>query len=247
MSVIHGKWSVEDIRKVIRNLDEKTGLHGADLRIYLGKRLENGSVLGTYFRGYGDSRMYRSFSFSQAYFDNNEFKDLAVIDVVTHEYAHFVVDELDLKAVFQDDDAHGIAWKTVCGLLNCCQEQYYCSRNFRLTTEAGLRRAIACENIPSADISEQLGRWGKDLPSLATRERYERELIRKYSKVRVFAVNDRVHHSKFGQGLVLDTMPDLNKQRLFVRFDNGETRFVQNRQVYKVVNGQIKKPRSKAR
>ena len=76
---------------------------------------------------------------------------------------------------------------------------------------------------------------------------YKKELVKKYSRVRVFSVNDRVNHSKFGQGLVLDTMPDINKQRLLVKFDSGEIRVVQNRQVYKVVNGHVKKPVSKAR
>lgn len=38
MSVIHGKWRVEDVRKVILSLDEKTSLNGASTMILLRKR-----------------------------------------------------------------------------------------------------------------------------------------------------------------------------------------------------------------
>lgn len=48
MSALHGKWSVDDIRKVIQRLDTKTGMTGASLPIYLHKSLGNGSTLGTY-------------------------------------------------------------------------------------------------------------------------------------------------------------------------------------------------------
>ena len=75
----------------------------------------------------------------------------------------------------------------------------------------------------------------------------EKELVKKYSKVRVFAVNDRVVHNKFGHGVVLDTMPMTNKQLLYVKFESCEPRIVQNRQVYKMVNGQVKKPTAKVR
>ena len=79
------------------------------------------------------------------------------------------------------------------------------------------------------------------------RRSLERELIKKYSKLRVFTVNDNVVHEKYGRGKVLDTMPATNKQFLYVQFENGDSRVVQNRQVYKLVNGQVKKPMSKAR
>ena len=127
------------------------------------------------------------------------------------------------------------------------QDGYYRWWRFRSTTEERLRKAIMSEDILSVDIVEQLEHWGNDLPSLRTRKYYEKELVKKCSRVRVFSVNDRVNHNKFGQGLVLDTMPDINKQRLLVKFDSGEIRFVQNRQVYKVVNGHVKKPVSKVR
>lgn len=95
MSTLHGKWSVEDVRKVMQSLDAKTGMTGASLPIYLHKSLVNGSTLGTY-RPSNDDR-WRSFSFSLVYFNDDKFKDLAAIDVIRHEYCHYLVDALGLK------------------------------------------------------------------------------------------------------------------------------------------------------
>lgn len=247
MSVIHGKWSVDDIREVIRSLDERTGLNGAALPIYLCKSLGDGSTLGSYSSGVGNDKHWRCFSFSLAYFNDDKFEDMAAIDTIRHEFCHFVVDELDLKEVFNDNDSHGTAWKTICGLLNTDQDGHYRYWRFRATTEKGLLNAIESKDIPYVNVAEQLKRWGNNLPSLRMRKYFEKELIKKYMRIRVFSVDDCVEHGKFGRGVVLDTMPDINKQRLLVRFDNGESRFVQNRQVYKIVNGHVKKPVSKAR
>lgn len=93
----------------------------------------------------------------------------------------------------------------------------------------------------------QINRWGLQLPSMNRRKYLEKELIKKYSKVRVFSVHDSVIHNKYGRGVVLDTFPSINKQLLYVKFKSGACRIVQNRQVYKVVNGEIKKPVPKAR
>ena len=37
MSKLYGKWSVEDIRDVIRGLDARTGMKGASIPIFLCK------------------------------------------------------------------------------------------------------------------------------------------------------------------------------------------------------------------
>lgn len=48
MSVLHGKRSVDDVRSVIRSLDEKTGMNGASIHISFCRTLGDGSTLGTY-------------------------------------------------------------------------------------------------------------------------------------------------------------------------------------------------------
>lgn len=91
-------------------------------------------------------------------------------------------------------------------------------------------------------------RWivGGALPSLNRRRYLEKALGKKYTKLRVFSAGDCVFHDKFGYGEVLDTLPSVNKQFLYVQFEMDEVRIVQNRRVYKVVNGEVKKPMSKA-
>ena len=247
MSTVHGKWQVEDIKQVIQCLDKKTGLNGAALPIYLNKSLGEGMTIGVFRRQFCLNRLWRSFSFSLKYFNSDTFGDHAVVDVIRRCYSSFVVDELGLKAAFEEDDDHGLAWKTVCGLLNASQERSYYRWRYKGTPENELRRMMECEDIPPIDILEQLTRWGNNLPSLKQRKYFEKELIKKYTKVRVFSVNDRVTHNKYGEGRVLDTMPDVHKQRLFVLFDSGETRIVQNRQVYKIVNGKTMKPVGKTK
>ena len=245
MSTLHGKWSVEDVRKVIHSLDEKTGMNGASIRISLCRTLGDGSTLGTYHPS--NDHGWRSFSFSLAYFNDINFKDLAAIDVIRHEYCHYLVDALDLKSVFDDEDDHGVAWKTVCGLLNTDQHGTYRAWFFRQATNESLQNAFMSADIPSVDILEQIKRWGLQLPSMSRRMYLEKELIKKYTKVRVFSVNDGVLHNKYGRGTVVDTLPCINKQLLYVEFEDKERRVVQNRQVYKVINGEVKKPASKAR
>jgi len=246
MSVIHGKWSSDEIREVILYLDKKTGMRGSTLPIYLRSSIpregNHRRIIGTYRPSYGVSKNNGSFSFSQAFFDDSKYKDLAVIDCIRHEYCHFLVDALELKSVFDDYDPHGAAWKTVCGILNT---EHYGGSYFSPTTESGLRAAVIGEDIPEINITEQLNRWGLELPSLSRRRYLEKELTKKYSRIRVFRVHDRLIHQKFGKGTVLDTLPSEKKQLLYTEFDDGEFRIVQNRQVYKLVDEKVKKPAPK--
>ena len=39
MSSLYGKWNVEDVRDVIHGLDEKTGMDGASISIFMSKKL----------------------------------------------------------------------------------------------------------------------------------------------------------------------------------------------------------------
>ena len=107
MSKLYGKWSVEDVREVIRSLDERAGMNGASISIHLSKSLGDGSMLGTYRPS--KENCWRSFSFSLKYFNDSNFNDLAAIDVIRHEYCHYLVDVLGLKELFNDESDHGIA------------------------------------------------------------------------------------------------------------------------------------------
>lgn len=97
MSKLYGKWSVEDVREVIRSLDARTGMNGASISIHLSKSLGDGSTLGTYRPS--KENCWRSFSFSLKYFNDSNFDDLAAIDVTRHEYCHYLVDAIDLASL----------------------------------------------------------------------------------------------------------------------------------------------------
>lgn len=114
-------------------------------------------------------------------------------------------------------------------------------------TEDAFRNAFMAKDILPINITEQIDRWRMQLPSITMRRYMEKALVKKYTKVRIFAMNDRIVHDKFGYGVVLDTMPMTNKQVLYVKFDDCEPRIVQNRQVYKMINGQVKKTTAKVR
>jgi len=244
MSSLYGKWNVDDVRDVIRSLDEKTGMNGAELHIWLSRSLGDGSTLGQYHPG--SNNLTREFSFSLKYFNDKKFNDLAVIDVIRHEYCHYIVDALNLKKIYQEEASHGRAWKTTCGLLNTDQDAHFCSWYFPKPTEDSFMKAYLSEDIKSVDIIEQIERWGLSLPSLNRRKYLEKALIKKYTKLRIFSIGDYVIHSTFGYGRVLDTLPCANKQYLYAQFEHVGTRIVQNRYVYKVINGEIKRPVSKS-
>lgn len=97
MSKLYGKWSVEDVREVIRSLDARIGMNGASISIHLSKSLGDGSTLGTYRPS--KENCWRSFSFSLKYFNDSNFDDLAAIDVTRHEYCHYLVDAIDLASL----------------------------------------------------------------------------------------------------------------------------------------------------
>lgn len=208
MSKFYGKWSAEDIREVIRSLDERPGMNGASIFIRLSKSLSDGSTLGTY-RPSKDN-YWRAFSFSLKYFNDSNFNDLATIDVIRHEYCYYLVDALGLKELFNDENNHGIAWKTACGLLNTDQHGTYRAWCFSKATDDSFRNAYMSEDIQPVDILEQVDRCGLTLPSLNRRRYLEKALIKKYTKLRVFSAEDCAFHEKFGYGEVLDTLPSIS-------------------------------------
>ena len=97
-------WTEEMIREEMRKLDEKTGLHGSELPIVFGKARSRVGGLGvrdgkpSYFR------------FSRHYFDSPDFAHGSAMEVITHEYAHY------MDVCRRGTSDHGPQWKA------CCQE-----------------------------------------------------------------------------------------------------------------------------
>lgn len=77
-------WTEEMIREEMRKLDERTGLHGSELPIVFGTAKTRVGGLGvrdgkpSYFR------------FSRHYFDSPDFAHGSAMEVITHEYAHYM-------------------------------------------------------------------------------------------------------------------------------------------------------------
>lgn len=96
-------WDKERIRKELRRLDRITGFDGASLpilfencRSHLGIFYSKDAVHGMHFR------------FSNPWFQNPDWPVEAAIDVIRHEYAHY----LDLMQY--GNLGHGRTWKSCC-------------------------------------------------------------------------------------------------------------------------------------
>lgn len=111
MSALTGVWSVEKIRAVMVHLDRKTGLHGAELPIEMGKAV---SYLGRYYCG-----ERKSFYFSKHHLNDPAFRESEAIELIRHEYAHYYVDAAGLRPFFQDGRAHhhGPSWQYACKMV----------------------------------------------------------------------------------------------------------------------------------
>ena len=111
MSALTGEWSVEKIRAVMAHLDRKTGLHGAELPMKMGKAV---SYLGRYYCG-----ERKSFYFSTHHLNDPAFRESEAIELIRHEYAHYYVDAAGLRQFFRDGRAyhHGPSWKYACRMV----------------------------------------------------------------------------------------------------------------------------------
>ena len=104
-------WTEERIREELRKLDEKTGLHGADLPISF---TNSYSILACFVSG-----VEESFRFSNKYLKNDEFPDIEVEYLIRHEYAHY----MSWTRYGEEGRGHGAFWK------KCCSEiGAYCIR-----------------------------------------------------------------------------------------------------------------------
>lgn len=103
-------WSEDSIRAVMKELDRKTGLSGAKLPIHFGNAKQ---TLGLFCA----SEMY--FRFSNYWFQDPDWQYEYAIDVIRHEYAHYMDWELNRKL------GHGISWKVCCAKIDARPERLY--------------------------------------------------------------------------------------------------------------------------
>lgn len=97
------RWNEKAIRNEIARLDAKTGLEGAKLPI---KFSNSKKTLGEY-----SSMNGGVFRFSNYYFRDSGWPEEEAIDVIRHEYAHYMDHMIYGKL------GHGATWKHCCGIV----------------------------------------------------------------------------------------------------------------------------------
>lgn len=93
-------WDEKSIREVFEELDKSTGLSGAELPIYFGNAK---GTLGCFIIKNGPA-----FRFSDYWFKDPEWPEESALDVIRHEYAHYM--DWSLTGY----TSHGSSWKTCC-------------------------------------------------------------------------------------------------------------------------------------
>lgn len=107
------KWTIEMIRNEIKQIDKQTKLNGALLPIKLTRSV---SVLGCFnpqIQGGG------GFSFSSVYFEDDQFNVKSAIDVIRHEYAHY------MDFIIYGKCGHGATWKKCCSVIGAVPRRIY--------------------------------------------------------------------------------------------------------------------------
>ena len=92
-------WDEQSIREVFAELDNRTGLSGAELPIYFGNAKGR---LACFICG------GPAFRFSDYWFKNTDWPIESALDVIRHEYAHY----MDWSE--NGYTSHGSSWKTCC-------------------------------------------------------------------------------------------------------------------------------------
>ncbi len=95
-------WTESRIREELQRLDQKTGLSGAKLPIVFNNAK---CTLGS-FSTFKDKP--RQFCFSNYYFQNKDFPYEEAVDIIRHEYAHY------MDFVIYGGCGHGATWRQCC-------------------------------------------------------------------------------------------------------------------------------------
>lgn len=104
-------WDENSIREEMKRLDAKTGLGGAVLPISFG---DSRHTLGMF-----SSRDGGVFRFSKRYFKNPDWPEEMALDVIRHEYAHY------MDFVLYGNVGHGLSWKKCCGVVGALPLRCY--------------------------------------------------------------------------------------------------------------------------
>lgn len=195
-----------EIRKLYRSLDERFGLHGADVPVTFGFDPE---VLGSY-TAPGDPEKKEQFYFSLLFIGYLHTSHLHIedkMDLYRHEYAHYMAVHMEIpKEYAWQSGRHGSAWKYCCSLTGAVPSPYY-------SFGKGLIRQ---------DYDKVLKDPMKN-PHVQLLDTARREKAYQDSRNRVvkYAAGDVITHPEFGEGIVEAVTQTDSSVRLTIRF--GET------------------------
>ena len=235
MSSITKKWDVDKIRSIIRNLDNKTGLNGAEIPIVLAN---HAGALGCY-QYAGEEKFW----FKPAFINNDDTPEAAVVDLIRHEYAHYYVRAARLDRCIghsKRETSHGKDWKWACKMVGAIPSRCYDPRSFKMTywTAEEAEAAYRGDDIEPFPILSFINKWGQvpamDKDFAATMiNRIKEEHPNAY-----YEIGDQVFHPQHGYGTVLETIPcNYWTQKMYVKFDDHSEGVFTAKAICKMVNG----------
>ena len=234
MSTITKIWTEDKIRSIIRKLDEKTGLNGAELPITF--RSCGGSL------GYYRYVEPKAFGFNRKFFNDPSTGEAEVIDVVRHEYAHYYVDVAHLEKYIghsRRETSHGDDWKWACKMVGadptrCHNTSDFIGKKWSLAEAAA---AYNADDVTKFDVLAYLNKWHQAPVDSETASRTLAR-IKERNPYAYYETGDEVLHPKRGFGIVEDTIPhDYWTQKIHVRFEDQNDGVFEAKDLCKIVNG----------
>ena len=153
------RWSVDDIKNVLRELDKKTGADSSNIPVEINPRLKRALARYTC---YTQSRKPVKFDFGTKILNVPDFK--ALEDTIIHEYAHFIVNTHRKSK----DLGHSAEFRQVCKDLGTDNFNATCTRfvsqQLRLAENAAIEQEIeefeeelpeVKEEQPKEEVKEQ--------------------------------------------------------------------------------------------
>ena len=236
MSTITNTWSESKIRDIIRKLDEKTGLNGAELPIMFNVY---GHTLGCY--RYVEPK---AFGFNRKFFNDPFTNEAEVIDVIRHEYAHYYVDVANLAHYVghsSRETSHGDDWKWACKMVGadptrCHDATRFVDKNWSIIEAKAAYDAV---DVPQLDILAYLYKWQQVPEDFQIASRIL-EHIKKNKPNAYYEAGDEVLHPKRGFGVVDDAVPyGYWGQKVYVIFDDHTEGIFKTEELCKVSNGVV--------
>ena len=232
MSTLTKEWTIEKFKKVLKCLDMKTGLSGAELDVYF---VDDDKVVGC-FDFSSDKWCFR---FSEKQFNAPDFKEAAVIETIRHEYAHYYNHIAKLGELIpgykRSPSGHGEDWAFACKMVNIDPNRCYSSFAYqdRDITVDEARYLLMAKDVEEIKILEYISKWER-LP--LKKDEYSESndrLANILGANALFKPMDTIEHCIYGKGVVSDVRPSVKSQLVYAYFYKEGYRLVNNKVVKK--------------